>query len=152
MALGASEIGQALLPREARAAGGFVVQVTEVLATGAGEKGPKTIDPLLKELAGQLEKYDYRVFTRAGVAKATLAAGAAHAFPLAAEKGFTLSVAPAPAPEKDELQIAVRLTDADKKDVLVTGIKVKDGGTAIIAKELADKRGRLFIAITVKRE
>jgi hypothetical protein len=150
LALGAAALPLAPLPPARAAGGGYAVQVTQVLATGENEEGPRSIDPALKDLAAQLERYPFRVFKRVGLEKKLLAEGEPETFALSADPGFTLKVRPRA--EGAMVKLDLRVLNKEQAEILITEVKVKDGGSAIVAKELDDRSGRLFIAVTVKRK
>ena len=139
----------AIAGEEAAYGGGKVtIQLTQVLATDPGP-GPKNFDPALNELRAQLEKYNYRTFKSAGSERRDCGDGEEAAFNLSAESGFSARVKPGGA-GMIQLDILVK-RDADSKEVLKTTIKVKDGGTTIVSKELENKQGTLFLVFTAKR-
>ncbi len=133
---------------EARAAGKITLQLREVLATDRSP-GAKEIDPSLADLKTQFDKYNYRVYKNAGTEKKELSEGEEAVFNLAAEPGFVLRATPTGA--GDQIQVAISLKDPKGKEVLGTRIKIKDGGTSIVYKDLENKTGAVILAFTAKR-
>lgn len=132
----------------AGAAGRIAVQVTQVLASDPGA-GEKSFDPQIAELASHLDKYSYRTFKKAGAERKDIAAGGEADYRLS-EAGFVCKVK-ASESGKDVL-LEVSILNAQGTEVLrKTRVKVRDGGTTIIAKELESKQGCLFLAFTVKK-
>jgi hypothetical protein len=133
----------------AGAAGRVALQLTQVLATEPGA-GPKEFDASLNELRSQLEKFPYQRFKNAATERRDVAEGEELVFKLASEPGFTLRVRPTSVGEHVTLELSIK--DAkDEKEVLHNRLKIKDGGTGIVGKELESKAGRIFLAFTVRR-
>jgi hypothetical protein len=131
----------------ARGAGKISIQLTQVMATDPGA-GAQSFDPSLDALKGQLEKYRYRTFKNAGADKKDCGEGEAATFSLS-EAGYTVSVKPKGAGSMIPLELSMK--DAKGKEVMSTTIKVKDGGSTIVNKELDGKPACLFLVFTVKR-
>jgi hypothetical protein len=139
----------AVAGRDAGAAGKIAVQLRQVKATERHAPGPKEFSPELAELKSQLEKFDYRVFKSVGEEKREVAVGEEAVFKLA-EPNFTLHMKAQPTGDHvliDPLQVK----NARGENIMSTAIKVKDGGSGIVDKELEDKSGRLYFVFTVKK-
>ena len=132
----------------AGAGGKIGIQLTQVMATEENAPGAKQFDATLSELKPQLENFRYRVYKNAGQEKKDVADGQEALFRLS-EEGFTLHVTPGAA--GDHVSLDLQIKDPKGKDILSTRIKIKDGGTGIVGKELEKKTGRLFLAFTVKK-
>jgi hypothetical protein len=138
-----------LAARPAGAAGKVSIQLTQVLATEAHGAGPKQVDPSLSELQALLEKWDYRVFRNAGQERKDVPEGEEATFALY-EKGFTLHATPSTPGEHVTLEISI--TGPQGKKVMADArVKIKDGGTGLVHKELESKTGRLLLFFTVKK-
>jgi hypothetical protein len=139
----------ALAPRPAGAAGKIAIQLRQVKATEPHGKGPKEFGPGLTELKKELEKFDYRVFNSVGEEKRDVAPGEEVVFRLA-EAGFSLHMKAAPTGDHvliDPLEVQ----NQKGEKIMSTAIKVRDGGSGIVDKELEDKSGRLYFVFTVKK-
>jgi hypothetical protein len=136
-----------LLAATARAAAPITVQVTQIQASGR-EGGPKDIDPSLASLASQLETTGYHRFRKIGQEARAVPEGQPAAFAL--EGGLSMRVSAAPAGAGWVL-LDVSIRDAAGAERLSTKLKLKDGGTVLIAKDFEAAEGRLYVALTVKR-
>lgn len=128
-------------------AGKISIQLTQVMATDPGA-GAQTFDATLAELKGQLEKHRYKTFKNAGSEKKDCAEGEMAAFSLS-EPGYTVSATPKGSGSLIALDLSMK--DGKGKEVMKATIKVKDGGSTIVNKELDGKPACLFLVFTVKR-
>ena len=131
----------------AEGAGTIAIQLTQVMATDPGA-GPQSFDASLGELKAQLEKHRYRTFKAAGSEKKDCGEGEAASFALS-EPGYSVSATPSGS--KGMIALDLSMKDGKGKEVMKSTIKIKDGGTTIVTKELDGKPACLFLVFTVKR-
>ncbi len=136
----------ALAPERVRAAPNVTVQVTQIRATGRGS--PKQIDPALEHLRGQLENYPYKKFDRIDVEGKTASEGERVRFRLAGN--YALEVVPSEGGSGWVL-LDTRLTDGGGGERMAMRLKLRDGGTVLLAKDFEVGDGRLILALTVRR-
>ena len=138
----------AIVPERAGGAGSVTIQLTQIRASERGS-GAKDIDQKLEDLRRQLENFPYRVFRRVGLEAKTVADGTEASFALH-EGGFKLTVRPSEGGGGFVLlDLAIRTGEG--REVMSTRLKLKDGGTALLAKQLEVGNGVLLLAFTVRR-
>jgi hypothetical protein len=141
MAAGATEV---------RAADSFTVQVMQIKATGSAGPRDKEIGEGLSGFSKQLRAYPYKTYTKAGWKAFHLAPGASASYPLV-EKGFTLEIIPSAVDTGGFIPLAVVIKNSRGKVILRTGLRLKDGGTSLVVKEMDREPGGLILAITVRK-
>ena len=124
----------------------FDVTLTQVLASGHGDGGTK-YDPSLLDFKKDLDRTGFRFFTNAGSARKSCGPNEKAIFPLSADPGFKLVVAPRAAEEK--VLLAISMLDAEGTKVFAAELELEDGGFAFPGHELDAKQGHLFLAIGV---
>ena len=128
-------------------AGKISLQLTQALGTEAGA-GAQTFDPSLEPFKSQLEKYRYRNFKNVGNEKKDCGEGEAVTFSLN-EPGYQLTATPKGSGNMIALDLSMK--DGKGKEVVKTTLKIKDGGTAMVNKELDGKPACLFLFFAAKR-
>ncbi|RME70863.1 MAG: hypothetical protein D6776_11075 [Planctomycetota bacterium] len=136
-----------VLTTAAQAAETVTVQVVQIRATGSG--GSKTIDPALRGLSRQLSRYPYRSYRRVGWRAFELQPGAQADYPLA-EGGFVLQLRPGAPDAAGFIPLSVTIRDRKRRAILRTQLRIKNGGTSLVIKELASGDGALILALTTR--